>query len=240
MIFIYLFYLISFITGTCFASFAALIGHRLPAKISIIKQPSRCDNCQRPLTISQLMPIWSYLRQKGTCVFCHRKIFKLYFILEWFGGLLGIFVAYLYLSANEKWLSIAILLFLCEILIVTDIEYYLVPDSLLMIGFITLFIVQLFNKPISYGYFLDAVFCFFLFFILNHFYPNKLGGGDVKFLILLSWFFGLEQTCRIIFAASLTALVYYFFRKSTLTPENQLPFIPFLVIGLWIQLIFSI
>ena len=67
-----------FIIGICFGSFFNVVGYRLPNDMSIVYPPSHCTNCNRKLGALELIPILSYIFQKGRCKHCHEKISLFY------------------------------------------------------------------------------------------------------------------------------------------------------------------
>jgi prepilin signal peptidase PulO-like enzyme (type II secretory pathway) len=66
--------LIGVLVGGTLGSFFGLVTHRLPLGQSIIKPRSYCDSCGRQLEPRDLIPIVSYVLNKGECRFCHASI----------------------------------------------------------------------------------------------------------------------------------------------------------------------
>ena len=77
-----------FIIGICFGSFFNVVGYRLPNDMSIIYPPSHCTNCNHKLGALELIPILSYIFQKGRCKHCHEKISLFYPMFELLTGVL--------------------------------------------------------------------------------------------------------------------------------------------------------
>ena len=59
-----------FILGTILGSFYLVVGTRLPKDEDVIKSRSKCDSCQKKLKWYNLIPIFSYIFQKGKCSSC--------------------------------------------------------------------------------------------------------------------------------------------------------------------------
>ena len=76
-----------FVIGTVLGSFYNVVGWRLPRGESIVSPPSHCPNCNHKLKILDLIPILSYVFQKGKCRYCHQKIAWYYPIFEFLCGL---------------------------------------------------------------------------------------------------------------------------------------------------------
>ena len=59
--------IIFFIYGLVFGSFFNVVGLRVPNGTLLAQTRSYCDTCQRTLTWKELIPVWSFLRQRGKC-----------------------------------------------------------------------------------------------------------------------------------------------------------------------------
>jgi leader peptidase (prepilin peptidase)/N-methyltransferase len=55
-------------------SFLELVGDRLPRRESILWPPSHCRVCSRRLTPDEMIPVISYLVQRGRCRGCDSPI----------------------------------------------------------------------------------------------------------------------------------------------------------------------
>ncbi len=53
--------------GGVLASFGVCMAHRLRHGMGLSSPPSRCDFCQKRLGIQQLIPVLSWLAQRGRC-----------------------------------------------------------------------------------------------------------------------------------------------------------------------------
>ena len=72
------YFILFFIFGTIFGSFYNVVGYRLPKGESIIYPASHCPNCGHKLGTLELIPILSFLIQKGRCKHCQNKISAFY------------------------------------------------------------------------------------------------------------------------------------------------------------------
>ena len=80
-----------FVLGTILGSFYNVVAYRLPKGESIIYPASHCPNCNHKLRPWELIPIFSYLLQRGKCSKCKQKISIFYPISEILCGLLFVF-----------------------------------------------------------------------------------------------------------------------------------------------------
>ena len=108
------------------------MGYRLPKGESIVFPPSHCPKCNHKLTFFELIPILSYVFQKGKCKKCHQKISLFYPIFE---ALTGILFVLSYLSYGLSYELIIVLTFISMmiIIVVSDYNYLIIPDSVLII-----------------------------------------------------------------------------------------------------------
>jgi leader peptidase (prepilin peptidase)/N-methyltransferase len=60
--------------GALFGSFFALCIHRIPKELSIVRPPSRCEDCKKEIAWYQNIPIFSYLLLRGKCGSCGASI----------------------------------------------------------------------------------------------------------------------------------------------------------------------
>ena len=92
----YLYTIICFTFGVVLGSFYNVVGYRLPNGKSIIKPRSECPKCHKTLRWYELIPIISFLIQKGKCNNCKSKISLFYPIIELTTGLLFALDFYLF------------------------------------------------------------------------------------------------------------------------------------------------
>ncbi len=60
--------------GMALGSFFELAADRLPRGESLLWPPSHCTTCHHRLTLDELIPVISYLAQRGKCVHCDTPI----------------------------------------------------------------------------------------------------------------------------------------------------------------------
>lgn len=218
--------LFAFILGASVASFLHVIAKSMPIKQNWWSRRSSCPYCQTMLTPLQLLPIFSFLIQKGHCKSCHAPISTLYPLAEITGGLLFasslIFLPSLNLYLFQTWLFFSLLL----IVTLTDLYYQLIPNKILIAFGMPLFLI---------GPNIATAITGFLFFygvaligkIL--FKKDTLGGGDIKLYFAIGLVLSMRALFLAITISSATALLYVLiFSKNRHAP---LPFAPFIALG---------
>ncbi len=138
--------LAAFVLGLVVGSFLNVVIHRLPRGESVVFPPSRCPHCGTRLGPAELVPVASYLVQRGRCRHCGRPISPRYPLVELLTGLLFAYAAWRLGLSPElpfAWVFLALLLALSFI----DIDHYLLPDSLTYGGlFLGLLAAALFGR----------------------------------------------------------------------------------------------
>jgi prepilin signal peptidase PulO-like enzyme (type II secretory pathway) len=75
-----------FLLGLVLGSFYNVVIYRLPRNLSLIKPGSSCPKCGHRLGVSELVPVLSFLWQKGKCKMCGKKISVRYPLIELITG----------------------------------------------------------------------------------------------------------------------------------------------------------
>ena len=70
------------LVGLALGSFVTMLSYRAPRNISIISPPSQCTHCRTPLKARDLMPVLSWLIERGKCRHCGEKIAVRYVLIE--------------------------------------------------------------------------------------------------------------------------------------------------------------
>ena len=80
--------IIIFVFGLLLGSFYNVVGYRVPNNMSIVKPHSFCPKCRHELKWYELIPVFSFLIQKGRCRQCKSRISLFYPIMELTTGIL--------------------------------------------------------------------------------------------------------------------------------------------------------
>ena len=234
-----------FIMGTIFGSFYNVVGYRLPKGESIVFPPSHCTNCNHQLTFFELIPVLSYVFQKGKCKHCHQKISLFYPIFELLTGILFV-LCYLSFGLTPKLIIALTFVSMMIIIVVSDYHYLIISDGVLITFAIILFIEIILINGLQQALYslLNGVLAFVTMYLLKKFgdflfKKESMGGGDIKLLFI----FGMVLTYPIailsIFIGSIIglplALIILYKKK-----DNVIPFGPFLAAGATLLLLLQI
>jgi len=221
-----------FSVGTILASFLNVVATSLPMKENWINRRSACPKCKEMLKPYQLLPIISYVVQKGKCSGCKCVIPTRYPLTEIAGGALAVVPLFLgdsYVGSARIWIFFALLFTVT----LTDLYYRLVPNKILLFFGVPLFFISDHVLPAFFG------FLFFLFadFIGRFLFKKEtIGGGDIKLYFVIGLVLGIQQILYSIFISSALALLYLLlFAKDKSAP---IPFVPFIATGSILSLLF--
>lgn len=233
-----------FIIGAVLGSFYMVVGDRLPNNESIVVPRSHCSKCKHILSWYELIPIISYIIQRGKCKNCHTKLPISYMLIEILSGTLFALSYYLYGFNYEFFMSI-IISSLLIIIYVSDFKYLIINDEPLIIA-ITLSIITnfIFLGTIKGLYLIISGLVMFIFMYLVKLFGDKafkresLGGGDIKLAFFIGCTLGLRLAFVSLIIASFLALPYasYYVVKKQ---EREIPFGPFLITGVLITFMLS-
>ena len=231
-----------FIFGLVFGSFFNVVGYRLPKKMSLTSPSSHCPKCNHKLTAIELVPVLSWLFQKGKCKSCGNKIAIFYPIFEMFTGIVFALIYHVFGLS----LSTAIALVFASmilILIISDILYMIIPDELLIFCGLIIFILKIILSGVNIVFptFVDIVIPFFAMLgikILGDFLFKResLGGGDIKLMLVFGMVLGWEVALFTIVLASFLALPISLLSLKN-NKSHEIPLGPYLGIAALICLI---
>jgi len=230
-----------FILGAVLGSFYNVVGLRIPIKKSIAYPGSACPVCSEKLSAVELIPILSYLFQKGKCRNCKTFISPLYPSMELLTAIL--FTISPLLVGWSKELVIAwTLISLCMIVMVSDLKYMIIPDKV-NVFFLFLFLGErLFIQTDPWwDPFAGLVIGTLVPLIIILVSRGGMGGGDMKLLAVLGLALGWKLVLLCFFLATLIGTVVGIIgmMMGFIKKGKPFPFGPFLVIGALIAYFFG-
>ena len=225
-----------FILGTILGSFYNVVGYRLPKNESIVFPPSHCPKCNHRLEPWELIPIVSFLLQRGKCTKCKEKISWFYPIFEAFCGILFV-LSYVSFGLTYELIIVLTFVSMLIIIMVSDYHYMIIPDEVLIFFGIALLI----EKAIIHGIstipyaLLSGLIAFTIMFLLKKlgdliFRQESMGGGDIKLLGIFGIMLGWPNALISIVAGSFIGLPISLVAVN-LNKTHIVPFGPFLSLG---------
>ncbi|MFC5612419.1 prepilin peptidase [Metabacillus niabensis] len=227
--------------GLVLGSFFNVVGLRIPLNQSLITPRSTCPRCHHRLTAIELIPIVSYLLQRGKCRSCHFKISRLYPLVELSTGLL-FFVSPLIVGWSFELIITLTLISLCMIIFVSDVSYMLIPNQVLLF-FLVVFIIERIIYPLDpwYDSVIGGAAIFTLLIFIAHISKGGIGGGDIKLFGLLGFVLGLKIVLLAFFLSTLIGTLDGVRRiiLGKYKKREPVPFGPSIVVGTLIAYFFG-
>ncbi len=239
--------------GLILGSFAGMASYRWPRGESWGGR-SWCPVCRRNLRAYELIPVISYLWQRGCCRRCGTKISPRYAAIELLMMLMTMAAATRFGITWSSGLAIILALQLV-ILIAIDLEFFIIPDLLNgLIGITGLWWRwQTTQQVAALGYGLLAGLILALLFLVAGWLTarltrkNSLGLGDVKFVLAAGPWLGLANVPWLLIISA--AIGFVFFAGWRLlgaravdaedVPREAFPFGPALAAALYICVLFE-
>jgi prepilin signal peptidase PulO-like enzyme (type II secretory pathway) len=219
---------------------------------------SMCFSCEKKLQWTELVPIGSWITQKGKCTVCYAPISWQYPIVETVTGVLFVFLYYHFsylLIATPLLFAIlfayyAFVFCVLIVLSVYDLRHQILPDGLTMLfsvlAFVGMFFISgdtlIIHFPsfwnIAAGILLPAPFALIWYFSKG----KWMGLGDPKLMMGIGFLLGISSGITAIFlsfwigaiVSLLILLVAQLNRKVHVSMKSAIPFGPFLVAATFI------
>ena len=125
--------LLIFITGLVLGSFFNVVICRVPEKKSIVKPRSSCPSCGAVLMPIDLIPVLSFLLQKGKCRYCKSPISPQYLLVELAAGLMFTAI-YLKYGISPEFFFAGYLMSILLIVFFIDLKHMIIPNGLVLVG----------------------------------------------------------------------------------------------------------
>jgi len=237
--------IVFFIFGLIFGSFFNVVGYRLPNKMSLISPSSHCTSCNHNLTPIELVPVFSWLIQRGKCRNCGSKIAIFYPIFELFTGIVFALIYYVFGLSINTFIAL-VFASMILILIISYILYMIIPYELLVFCGIVIFILKIIASGINIiiPTIIDMIIPFVIMLLIKlfgdfTFKRESLGGGDIKLMLIFGMVLGWEVALFTIVLSSFLALPISLISLKN-NKSHEIPLGPYLGISALICLLLQI
>jgi leader peptidase (prepilin peptidase) / N-methyltransferase len=228
-----------FLAGLAAGSFLNVVIHRGPVMWRLVDAPARgdlmapgsyCPACKEPLRAINLLPLASYVAQRGRCAACSARISPRYPLVEALGGVSALLCVGMFgwtpaaLFAGIAALALIALAFI-------DLETGYLPDALTLPLTALGLVANLFGLFTPFrDALIGAAAGFLVFWAIGEVYHrirgrDGLGLGDAKLLAAIGAWTGWLALPLVIFIAAAGTLVVSAARRST-SPDDSIPFGP--------------
>lgn len=257
---------IIFLFGVIIGSFLNVVIYRFHSGLGITGR-SLCLSCGRQLTARELVPLASFLLQRGRCRHCKTRLSWQYPLVEFATGALFAIAAYrtgidllaLSLAPSLAFVIDAAIFATLVVISVYDLRHKIIPDP-----FVVLFMVLGLVKSLAF-HFLPALSAFqpyspdyaawvdlgagivlaLPFAALWLFSRGRMMGlGDAKLMLGIGLFlgmgYGVSAVVLSFWLGALPSILLLCLPGKRFTMKSELPFGPFLVFGTLLAYVFSI
>jgi len=246
--------LFSFIFGAVIGSFLNVLILRLPLKQNFVSQRSKCPSCNHIIYWYHNIPLFSYIFLRAKCAYCKTKISSQYFIVELISAIITT-ALFIKIGLSLEFAFMVLLAYILIVLCFIDFKYKAVPDYLLLIAFIISFFATSFSTIEAFkNAFLFSGALVLLSFVITFYIQNikarvlkdeslktqeALGEGDIPIIAIIGIILGVKAGLIAIFLAAFFAIIPSIY-SNLVKKDIQTPFIPYLVLGLFVEYFFSL
>ena len=225
--------------GLVIGSFLNVCIYRLPRGEEIVKEPSHCPKCMSALIWYELIPVLSFLLQKGRCRNCKEKISFQYPIVELLNGTL-----YLWIVMKAGYQPFSILYCLCTsaliVIAVIDFRTFEIPLGCnLFIG--ALGVAHLFMNLSAWQEYVAGFFAvsglFMVIYLVTR--GKGIGGGDIKLMAAAGLLLGWKHIILALALGSVAGSVIHIALMKLKNKNRVLAFGPYLAVGIFISMLYG-
>lgn len=242
-------FFIVFLFGIVIGSFLNVVILRLRTGVGV-QGRSMCMSCSKELHWFELIPVLSFLCQRGRCMQCKAKISWQYPIVEIATGILFVLIMSQLIQVGLTWphvIATAISLVCASLLVVItvyDLRHKIIPDGVVYtfdgFAFVGLFLGGMGMQPVLHAPHLWSVLAgpilalpFALLWVISR--GKWIGLGDAKLILGIGWLLGMHGGINAIVLAFWTGAIisigWLLATKGGIKRKTEIPFGPFLVLG---------
>lgn len=242
------------IVGALIGSFFGMLEDRISKeKKGIIAGRSHCPKCEKTLQPRNLIPILTYLLQKGRCEYCHEKMSKKYLIIEVvttavfaIAALIMIEIPQTYsifeiISANtEAWALLPIIASLI-FLAYYDAIHQIVVDKVAIPSLIYAATIPSLMGQVSWQSSLLGMLILSSFFIIQILFSKGkwVGGGDTRIGAIMGAALGLKIGFIALFVSYTIGAILCTPLLLMKNKKQVVPLVPFLTAGTIIAMLWG-
>lgn len=232
--------------GLLIGSFLNVCIYRLPREESIAFPPSHCPRCENQLKFYNLIPVFSFLIQRGRCSYCGETISPQYPLVESL-NMLAYVAIYSRFGMGLDFIFYCLIASLLIVIAFIDLNEMLISDRMVAL----LVLLKLGHKLINYFAYdqpmnmksslmgvLVGGGVFLLIYIVSQ---GGMGDGDITLMAALGFILGWKYVIlNIILSFLLGAIISVGLLAFKIKDrKDPIPFGPFIILGFFIVLFFG-
>lgn len=227
--------------GVIFGSFIATVVVRWPQGRSVARGRSACDRCGRELGPARLVPLLSYVWQRGRAACCGGRIDPIHPVTELLAGAIGA-ISFGLVSDLPTAIASAVFGWLLLTLALLDLRHFWLPDRLtatLALCGVAVGLAEL--TPALVLQLVGGAVGFLLLSGVRLGYRRLrgregMGGGDPKLFGAIGLWLGIRTLPLVLFGAAILGLLAglaMLLAGRRMGATTRLPFGPFLALSAW-------
>ena len=238
--------ILAFIFGTIVGSFLNVVSLRFNTGITVGGR-SKCMTCGKQLTWKELVPIFSFLIQRGSCKGCKSKISKQYPLVEFFAGAIFvlIFFAFPPFTGAMAMRTVLYLVATCLLVVISvyDAKHKIIPDSFsfafAIVALISIFVGgdSWFHIPSIWDLLAGPIIALPLLLLSLVSQGRWMGYGDSKLAVGIGWLLGVSGGINAMvlafWIAAAVSVAWLLIAYGKIKPRTEIPFGPFMIIGMY-------
>lgn len=229
----------AFLFGTVIGSFLNVCIYRIPRGEEVVRTPSHCPDCGTRLRWYELIPIVSFLLQKGRCRSCNKRLSIQYPIVEAGNGVL-----YLWILHKLGYRPLGVLHCLCTsaliVIAVIDWRSFEIPPGcnffIGVLGVIRLLLDFSGWKEQVIGFFAVSGLFLLVYLLTN---GRGIGGGDIKLMAAAGFLIGWKNILLALAIGSIAGAVIHITLMKLKNKSRILAFGPYLAFGIFCAMLYG-
>lgn len=229
----------TFVFGTVIGSFLNVCIYRIPRGEEVVRTPSHCPNCKMTLKWYELIPIVSFLLQRGKCRKCKERISLQYPAVELANGLF-----YLWVFQRTGYGLSGVLYCLCvsALIVIAVIDwrtFEIPPGCNLFIGGLGavrfLFDFSGWKEQVTGLFAVSGIFLLIYLFTKG----KGIGGGDIKLMAAAGFLIGWKRILLALAIGSVAGSVIHISLMKLKNKNRILAFGPYLAFGIFCAMLYG-
>lgn len=232
-------FLWAFVFGTVIGSFLNVCIYRIPKGEEVVRTPSHCPNCGTVLKWYELIPVVSFLLQKGRCRSCKERISPQYPMVESVNGFF-----YLWILHRTGYGLLGILYCLCvsALIVIAVIDwrtFEIPPGCNLFIG--GLGAARLLLDFSGWREQVIGLFAVSGLFLLVYLITKGrgIGGGDIKLMAAAGFLIGWQKILLALAIGSIAGSIIHITLMKLKNKNHILAFGPYLAFGIFCAMLYG-
>ncbi|WP_167954730.1 prepilin peptidase [Anaerosporobacter faecicola] len=232
-------YPIVFLYGIVIGSFLNVCIYRIPKGEDVIRTRSHCMNCGHWLRWYELLPVVSYLFQRGRCRNCGEKLSLQYPMVELLNGILYVWIIW-EKGITPEGILLCILSSTLLVISVIDLKTFTIPLGLnVMVFFLGLVRAGMeLERATTHliGMVVVSGFLWLLYWLTK---GKGIGDGDIKLMIGAGTYLGVTNSIFALWLACFLGSILHGIRMKLFKASHQLAFGPYLSVGIIIAALYG-